>query len=266
MAEALARAGAHERNLLRCRALDATAYLCYFMGRYADAKIYEDEGLAIAREIDDKDRTVAALTLLGAVSLALENRASARAYLEESLALARELGDTLRLEQALTSLAELYRVEGDLDKAEPLYAESLAMNRKEGAGSNIAVNLLNLAMVAIGRGSADRAREILVEAFQIAESIGSKPACRNALDVAAGLAAVLDDAPRAARIYGAAQVELEQTGVRRETADEAFLTPLVTKARETLSESAFAAAEAEGRALSFGESIAATRAWLEGAG
>jgi predicted ATPase/class 3 adenylate cyclase len=265
MAEALGRPGARDRNLLRCRALDATAYLCYFMGRYADAKIYEDEGLAIAREIDDKDRTVAALTLLGAVSLALADRAAARQHLEESLALARELGEPIRLEQALTSLAELYRVEGDLDKAEPLYTESLAMNRNEGAGSNIAVNLLNLAMVAIGRGSADRAREILVEAMQIAAGIGSKPACRNALDVAVGLAVLLEDWARAARIYGAAQFELEQTGVRRETADEAFLAPLVAKAKEALGESAFAAAENEGRALAFDESIAATRAWLKGA-
>jgi tetratricopeptide (TPR) repeat protein len=183
--------------------------------------------------------------------------------LEESLALARELGDALRLEQALTSLAELYRVEGDLDRAEPLYAESLAMNRMDGAGSNIAVNLLNLAMVAIGRGSADRAREILVEALQIAAQIGSKPACRNALDVAAGLAALLGDWTRSARIYGTAQLELEQTGVRRETADEAFLVPLVAKAREALGESMFAAAEAEGRALAFEEAATETRAWLE---
>jgi predicted ATPase/class 3 adenylate cyclase len=264
MTEALSRPGAKERNLLRCRTLDAAAYLSYFMGRYAEAQGYEDEGLAIAREIGDKDRIVPALTLLGAVSLALEDRAAARRHLEESLALARELGDALRLEQALTSLAELYRVEGDLDRAEPLYAESLAMNREEGAGSNIAVNLLNLAMVAIGRGSAARAREILVEALQIAAQIGSKQACRNALDVAAGLGALLGDWPRAARIYGAAQAELEQTGVRRETADEAFLAPLVTKAREALGESAFAVAEAEGRALAFEESIAEARAWLEG--
>jgi predicted ATPase/class 3 adenylate cyclase len=264
MAEALGRADAQERDLRRCRALDAAAYLCYFMGRYREAQLYEDEGLAIAREIDDKDRIVPALTLLGAVSLALEDRIAARRYLEESLAIARELGVVLRLYQALTSLAELYRVEGDLDKAEALYAEALELSRKEGTGSSIAVNLLNLAMVAIGRGLADRARNILVEALQIAEQIGSKQGCRNALDVAAGLAALLEDWPRSVRIYGAAQMELEQTGVRRETADEAFLTPFVSKAKEALGEPAFAAAEAEGRALAFEESIAATRSWLSG--
>jgi len=139
------------------------------------------------------------------------------------------------------------------------------MIRKDGVGSLIAVNLLNLAMVAIGRGSADRAREIVSEALQIAAQIGSKPASRNALDVAVGLAGLLEDWRRAARTYGAAQLELEQTGVRRETADDAFISPWVAKARAALGESAFGAAEAEGRALAFEESVAETRAWLRNA-
>jgi hypothetical protein len=139
------------------------------------------------------------------------------------------------------------------------------MIRKDGVGSLIAVNLLNLAMVAIGRGSADRAREIVSEALQIAAQIGSKPARRNALDVAVGLAGLLEDWRRAARTYGAAQLELEQTGVRRETADDVFISPWVAKARAALGESAFGAAEAEGRALAFEESVAETRAWLKNA-
>jgi predicted ATPase/class 3 adenylate cyclase len=262
-AEALGRPRAMERNLLRCRALDAAGYLGYFMGRYGEAQAYEEESLAIAREIGDKDQIVAALTLLGAVSLAQENRSAARGHLEESLVLARELGDTLRLEQALTVLAELHRIEGDLDAAEPLYEEALALNRQQGAGSNIAVNLLNVAMVAIGRGSGDRARRILLEAVAIADKIGSKPAGRAALDVAAGLAALLVEWERAARLYGAAQAQLEETGIRRETADEAFLAPLIAKVREALGEAAFVVAEAGGRALSYEEAMAEARGWLE---
>ena len=262
MSEALERPGAQERTLLRCKALDAAAYLGYFIGRYGEAQRYEEEGLSIARQIEDKDRVVAALALLGAVSLANQDSQAARRYLVECLALARELGDTLRLEQALTGLAEVYRVEGDLDQAEPLYAESLALNRKEGAGSNIAVNLLNLAMVAVGRGSPEAARSALAEAFQIADAITSRSAGRNALDVAAGLAAILENWARASRIYGAAQFELEETGVRREAADEAFLMPLIASARAALGNEKYEAAEAAGRALSYEDAVAETRAWL----
>ena len=263
MSEALARPEASERNLLRCQALDAAAYLGYFTGRYAEAQSYEEEGLAIAREIGDRDRIVAALTFLGAVSLARENRVDARRYLEESLELARSLGEVRRLEQALTVLAELNRAEGDLDAAEPLYEEALALNRKQGAGTNIAVNLLNIAMVAIGRGAGERARDILLEALTIAGKIRSKSTGRAALDVAAGLAALSGDWARAARIFGAAQVELEQMGIHREAADDAFLVPLLATARTALGAPAFAAAEADGRAQSYEDAIAETRGWLE---
>jgi predicted ATPase/class 3 adenylate cyclase len=261
--EALARAGAGERNLLRCQALDATAYLAYFMGRFGEAQRFSEECLAIAREIGSKDRVVAALTLLGAVALGKDDRAAAKNYLEESRTLARELEDTFRLETALTGLAELYRIEGDLDAAEPLYEESLALNRKEGVGSNIAVNLLNVAMVAIGRGMADRARTMLVEAFEIAERIGWQTTGRDALDVAAGFAAFLEEWQRGARLYGAAEELLTQTGMGRQRADEAFLMPLVAKARAALGDAAFAEAEAAGRGLSYEDATAEARAWLE---
>ena len=262
-AEALARAGAQERNLLRCRVLDGAAYLAYFMGHYAVAQKYEEEGLSIAREIGDKDRTVAALTLLGAVFLAQENRDAARTHLEESLALARELHDDLRLEQALIVLSELHRASGDLDAAAPLCEESLALSRKQGVASNTAVNLLNLAMISIGRGSGDRARELVLEALAIADDIGSKPTGRAAVDVASGLAAFLEEWERAVRLYGAAEVQLEQTGIRRETADEAFLAPLIAKAKAALGDGAYAAAVADGRALSYGAATADARAWLQ---
>jgi hypothetical protein len=88
----------------------------------------------------------------------------------------------------------------------------------------------------------------------IALGIGSK---------SAGRAALVGEGVRAARLYGAAQVELEQTGVRREAADEAFLAPLIAKARESLGEAPYAAAEAGGRALSYEDAMAEARAWLE---
>jgi tetratricopeptide (TPR) repeat protein len=242
--------------------LDGAAYLGYFMGRYAEAQVYGRESLAIARAIGDKDRTVAALVLLGLASLGQGNRDAARERLTEALALARELADVPRLEQALTALAEVHRVDGNLDAAEPLYEEALALNRRQGTASNIAVNLLNVAMVAIGRGAADRARPILVEALAIADRIASKAAMRAALDVAAGLAVILGEWERAARLYGAADVRLERMKIQRETADEAFLAPLIAKARGALGDAAFAAEDARGRALSDQEAMAQACSWL----
>jgi hypothetical protein len=65
------------------------------------------------------------------------------------------------------------------------------------------------------------------------------------------------------RLYGAAQVQAEQMGYHREPMDEAFLPPLLARARKALGEAAFSASEAAGRALSYDEAVAEIRDWLE---
>ena len=52
-------------------------------------------------------------------------------------------------------------------------------------------------------------------------------------------------------------------GYHREPMDEAFLPPLIARARRALGETAFAAAEEAGRTLSYVEAVAETRAWLD---
>jgi hypothetical protein len=53
-----------------------------------------------------------------------------------------------------------------------------------------------------------------------------------------------------------------ETGLRRDAADEAFLAPLLARARTRLSEAAFAEAEAGGRTLSYDRALDEVRAWL----
>jgi tetratricopeptide (TPR) repeat protein len=200
---------------------------------------------------------------LAMASLGQGDRATARGHLEEALALARELGNKRQLAAALNGLAQVHRVEGDLDTAEPLYEQMLALARELGDREIIAIGLLNLAMVSIGRGAGDRARGMLLEVLAMAEEIGSKPAGESLLEVSAGLGAMREQWERAARFFGAAEAQTGQTGLHRDPADEAFLAPLIAKAREALGAAEFAAAESAGRALAYDEAMAEARAWLE---
>ena len=118
-------------------------------------------------------------------------------------------------------------------------------------------------MVSIGNESGDRAREFLLEVFAIAEEIGSKPAGQSALEVSAGLCALEGKWSQAARLFGAAEAQAEKTGLRRDAVDEAFLAPLISAARKALSGRAFAAAEADGRALGYEDAISEARKALE---
>jgi predicted ATPase/DNA-binding winged helix-turn-helix (wHTH) protein len=261
--EALARGGAQQRNEQRCAALFIAGQYDSLMGRYGDAQRFLKESLAIARELRDKQRIAHALQPLGLACLGEGNLAQARSHLEEALALARELGNKRELAAALCVLGQLYRIEGALDEAEPLYEDALVLARELGDQESLAIGLLNLAMVAICRCSEERAREMLLEATSIASAIGSQRVGLSIMEVAAGMGALCEDWERAAAFFGAAEAQTGSTGIHRDPADEAFLAPLIEKARNALGPVQFRAAKASGGALSYDEAISEARAWLE---
>ena len=260
--EALQRAGARQRSVARCRGLTDAGKLGYFMGRYAEANAYLAEALAIAREIGDKSSVASVLQPLGMTALGQGDLTAARGHLEEALVLARELGNRRQIAAALNALAQLHRAHGALDAAEPLYEDVVELARELDDRESIAIGLLNLAMVAIGRAATERARSMLLEVVAIIEETGSRSAGQSVLEVSAGLAALREEWARAAQFFGAAEAQARQSGLRRDPADEAFLTPLVARARATLDVAAFTAAEAAGRAMTYPEAIGAARAWL----
>jgi tetratricopeptide (TPR) repeat protein len=261
--EALARSGAQDRISARCGALFDAGQLGSWMGRYKEAQGFLEESLAIAREIADKRLIAVVLQPLAMASLGQGDLVAARGYLEEALVLAGDLGNKREVAAALNALAQVYRAEGNPDLAEPLYEQVLALARELQDREIIAIALLNLAMVSIGRGSGDRARAALLEVRAIAEEIGSKPAGQSVLEVCAGLGVLDAEWECAARLFGAAEAQTGQTGLHRDPTDEAFLAPLIAKARAVLGESAYATAETAGRALSYEEAMAEAHAWLE---
>ena len=261
--EALARAGAQARTLARCRALHAAGWLGCYMGRYAEAQKHLEESQSIAREIGDKRRIAAVLQPLSLAFLGQGDLATARGCAEEALALEQEFGDKHQVATALNALAQIHRLEGDLDRAERLYEKVIALAREEGEREVVALGLLNVAMVLIGRGLADRATATLLNVIAIAEEINSKPAGQSVLDVSAGLAASLGDWPCAARFFGAAEAQTEQTGLHRDPADDAFLAPLIANARQALGDAAFDSHQLAGSRLSYEEALSQARGWLE---
>jgi tetratricopeptide (TPR) repeat protein len=233
------------------------------MGRYQEAQGYLEESLAIAREIADKSLIAVVLQPLAMASLGQGDFVAARGYLEEALVLARDLGNKRELAAALNALAQVHRAERAPNMAEPLYKQVLTLARELEDREIIAIALLNLAMVSIDEGSGDRARSALIEVRAIAEEIGSKPAAQSVLEVCAGLGALTTEWQRTARFFGAAEAQTRETGLHRDPTDEAFLAPLIAKARAAMGESAYMEAEAAGRALSYEEVMAEARAWLE---
>jgi predicted ATPase/class 3 adenylate cyclase len=261
--EALGRSGAQGRTLARARALLNAGQACCFMGRYGEAVEYLEQCLALARELGEKGIVSKAIQFLGMASLNQRDLVAARKYLEEALDLTNPLGDKRELAAAINALAQLHRVEGALDAAEPLYERVLRLGREVGGRELVAIALLNLAMVAIGRGAFQRARQNLLEVLAIVEETGSKPIGQSVLEVCAGLEASRGNWERAARFYGMAEMRIRQTGLHRDPGDEAFLAPLMEKARYTFGETAFAKAETSGSGCAYEQAIAEAGASLQ---
>jgi len=259
---ALARDGAQGHNLARSRALHAAGWFCCYMGRYGEAQKHLEESQTIAREIGDQRRIAAVLPPLSLAFLGQGKLAAARQHAEEALAMEQQSGDAHQIATALNALAQVHRLAGELDAAERLYEQVVALARRLGEREVVALGLLNIAMVSIGHGIAGRAAKTLLEVIAIAEEIGSQPAAQSVLEVSAGLAASLADWQRAARFFGAAEAQAEQTGLRRDPADEAFVAPLMASARQALGGAGFDSHQLVGRMLSHREAIDDARKWL----
>src|SRR5581483_31998 len=191
-------------------------------------------------ELADERSIAVALQPMGMAYLGLGEVANARRFLEEALTLAEKRGEQREIAAAANQLAQLERASGALDRAERLYGRVLEIARRLEDREIIAIGLLNMAMAVIGRGDAERARGMLLEVAAIAAETGSIPAAQSLLEVCAGLAALCGEAQRAARFYRAAEQQIAQSGLQRDPSDEAFLAPLIARARAGLP--AFAAA------------------------
>ena len=261
--EALACPSAQGVKAQRCEALLDAGQLGSYMGRYAEAQPYLEQCLALARELDDQVCVSAVLQPLGLTLLGRGELRAARRHLEEGLALAERMGTPREIAGALNGLAQIARTEGDLATAEPLYERVLAIARQSGDADVLSYTLLNLAMVAVARGAHRRARELLREVLEIVERSGLKPAAQSLLEVSAGLAAARHEWLEAARWFGAAEAHMAETGLHRDPADEAFLSPYIAHAREHLGAAAFAEADSDGRKLGNETVLETLRGWLQ---
>lgn len=260
--EALARPGAQTRNVSRCRGLFNAGQILAYGARYDHAVESLQEGLGIARELNDERNQLALLQPLALALSGSGDTNQAMKYAQEALELARRQDSKHQLIGAINALAQLHRAAGHADMAEALYEEVVTLARERDDRQNIAIGLLNLAMVAVCRGTSARARAQVLEVLAIAEEIGSEPVYQSALEVCAGLAAAIQDWRSCALFFGAAEGRSARSGIHRDPTDEKYVTLWVERARQTLGAAHFSGLEAEGRALADVDAIARLRGWL----
>jgi tetratricopeptide (TPR) repeat protein len=289
-------AGAEAHTAARTNAFFGAGWLAVCQGDLEAARALLEESLTINRELGDKTGIAWSLKGLGSVAMRKQEYGAARALLEESLAIFRELGGKLGIAWSLRALGYVVREQGDYGAARALLEESLAIFRELGGKSGTVLVLAFLVQVAQAQGDADKARAYYEEAlplvhevedkFQLThvlgamghaalvqgdhvrarvlyqESLALRREVRNTHAIAqslegfASLAWRQQQCERAARLFGAADSIYAGLGTPLPVAIGVESGRTVSDARSALGEEAFAAAWADGRAMSLEQAIA----------
>ncbi|HLV78751.1 MAG TPA: tetratricopeptide repeat protein, partial [Chthonomonadaceae bacterium] len=197
---ALAQSGAQERTRWRARALYAAAYLDADQGDDASAQARYEEGLAICREIGDRQGIAGALGTLGRLAQNRGELEQALALHTQSLRLRRELGDKSGVAASLLCLGEIRAAQADPQQAQSHFEEALTLLREAGNRAWEAIGLNTLGNLVLNQGRFEEARSLYEQALALHRDLEDKRGIAASLVNLGNVAANLQDAA-AARAY-----------------------------------------------------------------
>jgi predicted ATPase/class 3 adenylate cyclase/Tfp pilus assembly protein PilF len=219
------------------------------------AQALYEESLALFRALGDTEGIAKLLKNLGTVLSDQGDYAGARARFEESLLMARERGDTYLTASSLNSLGYIALFQGDYGRARVLLEESLALLREQRHQWAIANTLVNLGLVALAEGDVAQAQQRFEEALTLTDP-GDQGFMASCMEGFALVAAVRGRYVTAARLFGTAEALDEAAGESLAPPARQLYAPYLATIRTQLGESAFAAAWAEGRAMTPKQALA----------
>jgi DNA-binding CsgD family transcriptional regulator len=213
-----------------------------------------NECIAAAREANDRAVLAEAIAYLGLVEMRLGESARAIDLLEQSLGLARELGDELAIALALMILGVTSLEQGRFLEARGLLADALQLYARNGVVTLVAVVRTELGCVARGLGEPVLAATLLRQGLVVHHAAGDRTFMGIGLrQIAAVLAEPLPR--RASMLLGAAEALRERLGAAHPPSDRANDERAIAAIRTRLADGAFAAAWAEGRALTLEQAV-----------
>lgn len=193
---------------------------------------------------------------LWALSTTLESGAEVEAATQEALALLEEAGDRPGLGLVYNSIGERARLSGDHGRARRAYEQSLAFAEATGDARRQYYVLYNLAFVAQREGDHHEALRAIRRSLALCQELGVATDVIQELLALAGSLGALGEPLRAAHLLGAAYAFLRRSGTLIDPSDQPEHERNMALVRAALGEAAFAAAWAEGQAMTFDQALA----------
>jgi predicted ATPase/transcriptional regulator with XRE-family HTH domain len=248
-------ATADVRSAVRAEALLLAASLTSFLGDASAAMAYAEEGLALARELDDPFVLGRAHWEYGLICAVSGDTARAATAYAAALPLLRAANVPFWVAHALAELGDALHRAGDATAAVPLLDEAVEITRGFGSARGSVAGFGERAHAALTQDDPVLAAHFFTETIAIAQRTGVERIVLGALAGLAGVALALGQPQRAVRLLGAVEAARERSGAGR-IGDAWHAERIVAAARMSLPEPAFAAAWEEGRTLLLAEAVA----------
>jgi predicted ATPase/class 3 adenylate cyclase/DNA-binding CsgD family transcriptional regulator len=219
-------------------------------GEYTRGRTLYEQSLALQRELGNKRGVAWSLSGLAQVLFVSQSDpATIHSLLGESLTLFKELGHKEGIAWALGLLGQVFLQQGDAVTTRSLLEESVVISGEIGIRWSTAQSLSVLARASASEGDYSAAQVLYEESLAIARKVGNKWLIASCLEGLADLVAAQGEPAWAVRLWGAAEALRDTIGAPLPPVYHADYDRSVAAVRAQLGEKVFAAAWAEGRAM-----------------
>ena len=241
---------------VRLQLLTGAGTIAWRQADFAQATMYHEQALALARDVGDRVAEAFALNNLGVQASETGNFEGARTRYEASIALAREAGASHLAILGLHNLAQIQRVHHESSAAMRTMEEVLSLAQAHSLEWAMPNVLAGLGLTAADLGDYRRAGRLFHECLSLAVAKGNQGMVIDGIECVARLAAQIGGTEQAARLFGAGEALRETLGFPVSPKDLAYVQPVIESLRKSLGDNAFAAAWGQGRSLSQPDAIA----------
>jgi len=225
-------------------------------GDYAEARLIEEEGLAVSKALGYERGMYQSMDALAILAGIQRDYARASELLEQVLDYRRRTKDALRLTATLNNLAIASRRLGNFERARELYEEAISVTRENGNLMSLGHALNGLSEVHTESKDFAAALELQRQGLEVRRQIGDWKGVAFSLGSIAISLHHLDKPARAAQLESACIKLRGELGVSFPAIAQAEHDELSASLRAKLGEAAFDEAWARGQSLSRGQAVA----------
>jgi predicted ATPase/DNA-binding CsgD family transcriptional regulator len=249
--------GPRDESEARLRALTGAGGLAWYATDVARAYDLMKQALPLAQAVGIREDEAFAHINLGSMAWEMGRNHEGHTHTEAGLEIARAAGLPEPAVIALHNLGLQAWHQGNAAEAARWGEEALAIARENGISWTLPGILIGLGICTIDLGDHARAAAVLREGLELGLARGNRSDVIEALEGLARLAVIGHGEPeRATRLFGAAGALREELDTPYVETERAWIDPLQAELRALLGAARYAAAWAEGAALSQDEACA----------